>query len=145
MCADVKDTKKLTDVLRRCSGPKAYPVGILDVGEALRLVSVAVLDDAHVLHLAGLGEELKQVTLIGLQGQIEGKHGADIAIQLTQLTLPLTLLANLRRCSLLPAKTTAGSALELPHACTALHIHQLIPDSYTLRPWVYPCACTATA
>ena len=73
----------------------AYPVLELNVGEALGLAGVAVHDDLHIHHLACLGEEFKQVTLLSLEVQIVSKDSTGVPVQFHQFALPLALFLHL--------------------------------------------------
>lgn len=81
----------------------SYPVDVLDVGKAFGLPSVPVHDDPHICNLACTGEELKELLLSRLQGQVVSKDGSGVAVQLQKLPLPLPLLLHFWRCGLSPA------------------------------------------
>lgn len=61
------------------------------------------LKDPAEPYLSSLAEEGEDVPLVGLEADVEGKHGARGALQLRQLPLPLTLQPHLRRGRRAPA------------------------------------------
>ena len=73
----------------------AYPIGVLDIGKALGLPGVTIHDDPDIHYLASSREQLKDVPLLGFQAQIVQKDGADVFVQLLQLSLALSCFTNL--------------------------------------------------
>ena len=84
----------------------AHPICEFDVGKALGLARVPVHDDAHVHYFAGGRKKLEELLLAGLQGQVVGKNGADVAVELHQLPFAFPLLLDLWRCRLSPVTRT---------------------------------------
>ena len=85
----------------------------LDVGHAFAGGGVPVVDDAHVVHHANLGEKLEDLALVSLGGEVVREHRAGVALERLELAALLLELALLATTLALSLALRAGGAIAI--------------------------------